>query len=269
MRALRYMGAMRDMRYLATSGYLAAKWIGASHACRARQQRVTCVLGLHGCPVCHAWRVRNASHDGRRCKPNAITGGQSCTVSYATLGVRCTRVMRDMRAVCAMQHDCKCKETQAKTCLLGSSILLWLVSRWVRDLRVLRGYHCGTCVQRVQRVTCVQCVSCSTERKARNAFRWAAPWCRLWHSSGACNACSAWQVLSAWHAHVRWSHALPAANAATFGGVDFRRPKQNELAGQQPFAIACESASARLPCIAGTACSHDISAVRDLGAMLA
>ena len=39
------------------------------------------------------------------------------------------------------------------------------------------------------------------------------------------------------------------------GGVDFRRLKQNALAGQQPFAIACESASARLPCIAGTACS--------------
>ena len=78
-------------------------------------------------------------------------------------------------------------------------------AREVRATRYMRAYYC---------------VSCSTERKARNAYRWAAPWCRLWHSSGAWNACSAWHPWSAWHAHVRWSHALPATDADTFGWVN-------------------------------------------------
>ena len=214
-------GEPSQMRLLVSSLY--CLWVGECSTavyCGDRVQSVTCVQ-------CATWVSRVLRCRGP--KPHALAGQQPAAIACESASARPPCVAGTTCSAwhaCSAGHGCcACTACSAwhgcHACLAGmghntypptssrGGILLWLPTV----------AKCVTCVQRVncvQRATCVHCESWSTERKARNAHGWAAPWCRLWYSSGVWNACSA---CSDCHAHLRWRLPLPAPDRVTFGWV--------------------------------------------------
>ena len=217
-------GEPSQMRLLVSSLY--CLWVGECSTavyCGDRVQRVTCVQ-------CATWVSRVLRCRGP--KPHALAGQQPAAIACESASARLPCVAGTTCSAwhaCSAGHGCcACTACSAwhgcHACLAGmghntypptssrGGILLWLPTV----------AKCVTCVQRVNCVQCATCVHCeswSTERKARNAHGWAAPWCRLWYSSGAWNACSAWRACSDCHAHLRWRLPLPAPDRVTFGWV--------------------------------------------------